>query len=179
MRALKWAGMAAMLAAGLATVPALSAQDRGARMERVPDRQPGEGAGPFRRLVIRGAMMIEGSGAPPLGPVDIVIAGNRIESISSAGNPGLPMREDRPPRDADHEIDARGMYVLPGFVDTHGHNGDPDKAPNASYGYRLWLAHGVTSVRGVSLYFGRDNMSLSDRRRSRDNSIVGRPRRVH
>ena len=41
------------------------------------------------------------------------------------------------------------MYVLPGFIDTHGHNGDPDKAPNATYGYRLWLAHGVTTVRGV------------------------------
>ena len=46
------------------------------------------------------------------------------------------------------------MYVLPGFVDVHGHNGDPDKAPNASYGYKLWLAHGVTSVRGVPFYFG-------------------------
>jgi N-acyl-D-aspartate/D-glutamate deacylase len=41
--------------------------------------------------------------------------------------------------------------VLPGFVDVHGHNGDPEKAPNASYGYRLWLAHGVTTVRGVGL----------------------------
>jgi hypothetical protein len=36
----------------------------------------------------------------------------------------------REPRDAAHEIDATGMYVLPGFVDTHGHNGDPAKAPN-------------------------------------------------
>jgi hypothetical protein len=151
---------------------AQSAAAQPPRMERVPDRAPGEGIGPFRRLVIRGAMMIEGSGAPPTGPVDIVIAGNRIESIRSAGNPGLPPRTGRPPADADHEIDAAGMYVLPGFVDTHGHNGDPDKAPNASYGYKLWLAHGVTTVRGVSLYFGPGNQSLDDRARSAANTIA-------
>ena len=163
---------AALVAATLATVP-LAAQEGGpARMERVADRQPGEGEGPFRRLVIRGVTLIDGSGAPPRGPVDIVIAGSRIESIRGAGTPGLPPDENREPRDFDREIDATGMYVLPGFVDVHGHNGDPDKAPNASYGYRLWLAHGVTTVRGVGLYFGVNNASLDDRRRSAANTIV-------
>ncbi|MGZ8312580.1 MAG: amidohydrolase family protein [Allosphingosinicella sp.] len=161
--------VAASVAASLAPV---AAPAQAPAMERVPDRQPGEGEGPFRRLVIRGVTLIDGSGAPPRGPVDIVVAGNRIESIAAAGTPGLPLRGDRAPRDFDREIDATGMYVLPGFVDVHGHNGDPDKAPNASYGYRLWLAHGVTSVRGVPLYSGPGNMSLSDRQRSRDNAIV-------
>ncbi|HEX8216626.1 MAG TPA: amidohydrolase family protein [Allosphingosinicella sp.] len=164
--------LGAVLAAGLAFFAPALAQDGGARMERVPDRVPGEGAGPFRRLVIRGATLIDGSGAPPRGPVDIVVAGNRIESIRGAGTPGLPLSRDREPRGADHEIDATGMYVLPGFVDVHGHNGDPGKAPNASYGYRLWLAHGVTTVRGVSLYFGPGGMSASDRQRSAANTIV-------
>ncbi|HEY0325138.1 MAG TPA: amidohydrolase, partial [Allosphingosinicella sp.] len=166
-----WIGMAAV-AAAVAAVPASQAQEPVAGMERVPDRQPGEGEGPYRRLVIRGAMMIEGSGAPPRGPVDIVIAGNRIESIRGAGTPGLPIREGREPRDFDREIDGRGMTVLPGFVDVHGHNGDPGKAPNATYGYRLWLAHGVTTVRGVGLYSGPNNPSLSDRARSQANGIV-------
>jgi hypothetical protein len=167
-------GIAAMLAAsGLVALPALRAQPGEPQMERVPDRLPGEGEGPYRRLVIRGAMLIDGSGAPPRGPVDIVVAGNRIESIAGAGTPGLALRPNRPPADADREIDGTGMYVLPGFVDTHGHNGDPDKAPNATYGYKLWLAHGVTTVRGVSLYFGGpENMSLSDRARSAANTIV-------
>lgn len=155
----------------LGAAPALAQAER---MERVPDRQPGEGEGPYGRLVIRGAMMIEGSGAPPVGPVDIVISGNRIESIRGAGSPGLPIPENREPRQFDREIDARGMYVLPGFVDVHGHNGDPDKAPNATYGYRLWLAHGVTTVRGVGLYGGPQatNQSLEDRARSAANQIV-------
>ena len=173
MRLKRLTGLAVVAAAGLALLPAVSAQDAAEpRMERVPDRQPGEGAGPFRRLVIRGATLIDGSGAPPRGPVDIVVAGNRIESIRGAGTPGLPLRDAREPRDAEHEIDATGMYVMPGFVDVHGHNGDPAKAPNASYGYRLWLAHGVTTVRGVSLYFGPDSMSRSDRQRSAANTIV-------
>jgi hypothetical protein len=38
-----------------------------------PARRPGEGAGPFKTLVLRGAILIDGSGAPPVGPVDIVI----------------------------------------------------------------------------------------------------------
>ena len=163
---------AALLAAALLSPLSTSSAQTGPRMQRVADRQPGEGEGPFRRLVIRGATLIDGSGAPPRGPVDIVIAGNRIESIESAGTPGLPLAAERAPRDFDREIDASGMYVLPGFVDVHGHNGDPVKAPDPSYGYRLWLAHGVTTVRGVSLYFGPNNPSLDDRRRSAANSIV-------
>jgi cytosine/adenosine deaminase-related metal-dependent hydrolase len=163
---------AALLAAALLAPLSSSSAQTGARMQRVADRQPGEGEGPYRRLVIRGATLIDGSGAPPRGPVDIVIAGNRIESIESAGTPGLPLAGERSPRDFDREIDATGMYVLPGFVDVHGHNGDPAKAPDAGYGYRLWLAHGVTTVRGVSLYFGPDNPSLDDRRRSAANTIV-------
>jgi len=177
MRLLKAGAAIGLMMAGLGGIGASSAQQAPARMERVPDRQPGEGEGPYPRLVIRGAMLIDGSGAPPRGPVDIVIAGNRIEAINGAGTPGLPMAQNRAPRDATREIDGAGMYVLPGFVDTHGHNGDPQKAPNATYGYRLWLAHGVTTVRGVPFYDGPDNMSLSDRARSGANTIVA-PRLV-
>jgi cytosine/adenosine deaminase-related metal-dependent hydrolase len=172
MRLRRMAGWAGLLLATLAVQPPGFAQDNGTRMERVPDRQPGDGEGPYRRLVIRNATLVDGSGAPPRGPVDIVVANNRIESIRAAGTPGLPQTPNRAPSDADREIDATGMTVLPGFVDVHGHNGDPDKAPNATYGYRLWLAHGVTTVRGVGLYDGPNDMSLSDRQRSRDNSIV-------
>ncbi|HEY0626145.1 MAG TPA: amidohydrolase [Allosphingosinicella sp.] len=162
--------VAVLALAGVA--PALQAAEPPAGMEPVPNRASNEGEGPFGKLVIRGAMLIDGSGAPPRGPVDIVVRGNRIESINGAGTPGLPLKPDREPRDFDREIDATGMYVLPGFVDTHGHNGDPAKAPNPSYGYKLWLAHGVTAVRGISLYWGPNNLSLDDKRRSADNSIV-------
>src|SRR5437764_7430012 len=147
--------IAAGLACALLFAPGASSAAIAAghpQMEQVPARQPGEGEGPFRKLVIRGANVIRGDGSPVLGPMDIVIEGNRIVSVEPAGTPGIPLRSGRPPKDADREIDATGMRVFPGFIDTHGHNGDPDKAPNATYGYKLWLAHGVTSVRGVPFY---------------------------
>ncbi|HSJ10101.1 MAG TPA: amidohydrolase family protein, partial [Longimicrobiales bacterium] len=111
-----------------------------------PDRPAGEGAGPFQRMVIMGANLIDGTGAPMQGPVDIVIEGNRIRQIRSAGTPGVT-RQRTPPADADHVIDATGMYVLPGFVDLHAHIGGAQQGTPAEYVYKLWLAHGVTTVR--------------------------------
>ncbi|MEP3420180.1 MAG: amidohydrolase family protein [Erythrobacter sp.] len=132
-------------------------------MEQVPDRPTGEGEGPYETLLIRGATMIDGTGAPPEGPVDIIIRGNRIAGIVRGGGSTIA---------ADHVVEADGMYVMPGFVDTHGHNGDPGKAPQPSYGYKLWLAHGVTSVRGVPFYFLPDARGVSDAARSAANTIT-------
>ena len=117
----------------------------------IPGSDRSEGQGPFKRMVIRGATMINGNGSPPVGPVDIVIEKNRITEVKSVGYPGVPIKESRRPKKGDYEIDASGHYVLPGFVDLHVHAGNPQKAPNTDYVYKLWLAHGVTSVRGVGL----------------------------
>ncbi|WP_380874112.1 amidohydrolase [Sphingomonas sp. DBB INV C78] len=135
-----------------------------------PARQAGEGAGPFRKVVIRGVTVIDGTGAPPRGPVDIVIENNVIADILPAGTPGLAPKPGREPRDFDYELDATGMYVLPGFVDMHVHGSTDDKAPDLSYSYKLWLAHGVTTVRGVDL--APLETSLSERARSARNEIV-------
>ena len=140
-----------------------------------PDRGEDEGEGPFERLIIRGATLINGDGGMPIGPVDIVVEGNRIEEIKSVGAPGLPIDEDDRPKDATKEIDAEGMYVLPGFVDNHVHTGGVPKAPEAEYVYKLWLAHGITTVRGVP--FGPLEWSLSEKERSAKNEIVA-PRMI-
>src|SRR5262245_26467134 len=134
-----------------------------------PNRAQGEGLGPYKTLVIRGAMLIDGTGGPPRGPVDIVVSGNRISAIRNAGTPGVPLRPNRAPQ-ADHEIDATGMYVMPGFVDLHVHAGGAPKNPEAEYPYKLWLAHGVTTVRGVPL---TDNaLAVKEKQRSERNEIV-------
>ena len=141
-----------------------------------PARRADEGRGPFKTLVIRGAILIDGSGAPPVGPVDIVVAGNRIQAVRSAGTPGLPLRAGRAPQSADLELDATGMYVMPGFVSLHEHAGGAPKNPEAEYPYKLWLAHGVTTVRGVPL---TDHaLTVSERERSNRNEIVA-PRLVN
>ena len=164
------AGTASAQFADLTKVPAPARIEGFAGVTPAPARKPGEGAGPFRKMVIRGVTLIDGSGAPARGPVDIVIEKNVITDIRPAGTPGLPMKDSREPRDFDYELDATGMYALPGFVDLHAHGSSDDKAPDMSYSYKLWLAHGVTTVRGVPL--GDVETSLSERARSARNEIV-------
>ena len=135
-----------------------------------PDRRSDEGEGPFERLIIRGGTLIDGTGGPPRGPVDIVIENNQIVRIASVGTPFIPIDEDRRPKDATYELDAEGMYILPGFVDLHIHSGNQFKAPDAEYTYKLWLAHGITTVRGVAL--GPMEWTISERDRSAKNEIV-------
>jgi imidazolonepropionase-like amidohydrolase len=139
-------------------------------------RRADEGKGPFKTLVIRGVMLIDGTGAPPQGPMDVVVEGNRIASVRPAGTPGLPLRSNRTPQNADQEIDAAGMYLMPGFVDLHVHAGGAPKNPEAEYAYKLWLAHGVTTVRGVPL--GANAFTVSEKARSEKNEIVA-PRIVN
>ena len=134
-------------------------------------RRAGEGAGPFKSMMIRGVMIIDGTGAPPYGPMNVTIEGNRIARIQSAGTPGLPARGGgAPPAGVEHVIDATGMFLLPGFVDLHVHAGGAPKNAEAEYAYKLWLAHGVTTVRGVAL--GSNQFAVLERERSAKNEIV-------
>ncbi|MDH3222683.1 MAG: amidohydrolase family protein [Gemmatimonadota bacterium] len=91
----------------------------------------------YDRLVIRGATIIDGTGGPPQGPRDVVVAGGRIVEITRAGG-----------GTGDRIIEAEGRYVMPGIIDAHTHLGDDDVPPD--YIPKLWLAHGVTTVRVFS-----------------------------
>ena len=136
-----------------------------------PDRRADEGEGPFQRLIIRGATLIDGTGAPPIGPVDIVIEGNRIRQIRSVGFPKVPIKAENRPKDATKEIDASNLYVLPGFVDLHGHSGGAEQGTTAEYVFKLWMAHGVTTVREPGCGNGVD-WCIHERDRSARNEIV-------
>ena len=129
-----------------------------------------QGEGPFDRLILRGATLIDGTGAMPRGPVDIVIEKNRIVEIKNVGVPQMPIDEKERPQGATKEIDASRSYVLPGFVNLHTHLGNVPKAPEAEYTYKLFMAHGVTTIRGVPL--ASMAFSLSERERSARNEIV-------
>ena len=84
-----------------------------------------KGEGPFNQLIIRGVMLINGDGSPPRGPMDIVVENNKIVSMNIVGYPGIEINEARRPKlkAGGRELDASGMYLLPGFVDMHGHIG--------------------------------------------------------
>ena len=129
-------------------------------------------SGPFNQLIIRGVTLINGNGAPPQGPIDVVIEGDKITKVQVVGYPGVPINEERRPalKSGGKEIDATGMYLLPGFIDMHGHIGGGAQGADWDYVFKLWLAHGVTTVREPS---GRGvDYTLDLKRRSEKNEIV-------
>ncbi|MET4691862.1 amidohydrolase family protein [Sinorhizobium fredii] len=117
------------------------------------------GKGPFRRIILRNAVVIDGSGAPPWGPADLLVEDGRITGLAKAGKIRIP-QPGRPEGDAETlDINCEGKFLTPGFVDCHAHIGAPFHAkngpmPKADYVYKLWLAHGVTTIRETGCFNG-------------------------
>ncbi|WP_417657824.1 amidohydrolase family protein [Pseudidiomarina aestuarii] len=138
---------AVLLTSSVLAAPPPKATERGER-----------GDGPHQRLILRGGILVNGEGAPAYGPVDIVIENDRIVNVVSVGHPGVPIKPEGRPvaQSGDREIDVSGHYILPGFVDMHGHiGGSADNIP-ADYVLKLWLAHGITTVREPGSFNGLD-----------------------
>ena len=131
-----------------------------------------EGEGPYTQLIIRGVTLIDGTGAPPIGPVDIVVKQNKIVKVQTVGYPGVEINSGRRPKleAGGKELDCTGMYLLPGFIDMHGHIGG-SQAPNAEYVFKLWMAHGITTVRDPSAGNGLDWV-LDQKEKSAKNVIT-------
>jgi imidazolonepropionase-like amidohydrolase len=126
------------------------------------------GEGPYSQLIIRGVTLINGDGSPPRGPIDITVENNKIVAIDVVGYDGIAIKdEDRPKLKAGgHELDANGMYLLPGFIDMHGHIGGRAQGAEPEYVFKLWMAHGVTTVRepsGRGIDFALDLKHKSER----------------
>ena len=140
-----------------------------AQVTEAPPREEGEG--PFERLILRGGILIDGAGAPPRGPVDIVIEKNRIAEVRSVGYPGVSIRDDVRPKNGDRELDISGMYVLPGFIDMHGHIGGTSQGTPSEYVFKLWMSHGITTVRDPGSGNGMD-WTLDHKAKSAANEIT-------
>lgn len=135
-----------------------------------------EGDGPFPQLIIRGVMLIDGTGAPPVGPVDIVVKQNRIVNIMSLGlpTPGMASSSSRPKLEAGgKELNCEGMYLMPGFIDMHGHIGG-GQAPDAEYVFKLWMAHGITTIREPGSGNGID--WVLDQKKKSEQNLITAPR---
>ena len=93
------------------------------------------GDGPYSQLIIRGITLINGDGSPPRGPMDIVVENNLIVNMQIVGYDGVPINETRRPKlkSGGKEVDANGMYLLPGFIDMHGHIGGGAQGASPEY----------------------------------------------
>lgn len=128
--------------------------------------------GPFPQLIIRGVTLINGNGAPPRGPIDIVVENNKIVNIQVVGYPGVKIDESKRPqlKQGGKELDCTGMYLLPGFVDMHTHIGGDAQGAPPDYVFKLWMGHGVTTVREVG---GKGvDWSLDLKKKSQKNEII-------
>ncbi len=69
------------------------------QIQKAPERREGEG--PWTQLIIRGVTLIDGTGAPAIGPVDIVIEKNKIISINdlTRSGDGLKLRKRETAKD--------------------------------------------------------------------------------
>lgn len=142
-----------------------------AQIQKAPERK--EGDGQYSQLIIRGVTLINGTGAPAYGPVDIVIEKNRIVQIASLGNPAGKINPARRPvlKEGGKELNCEGMYAMPGLIDMHGHIGGTEQGTPAEYVFKLWMAHGITTIRDPSAGNGLEWV-LDQKRKSAANSIT-------
>jgi hypothetical protein len=168
-------GIVLLIAAQL--VCAADASQPGASASAKPGVAPApprnEGDGPYSQLILRGVIVIDGTGAPAFGPADVVIENNRIVAVQSVGAPGSAINPARRPKLAvgGKEMDLSGHYVMPGIIDMHGHIGGAEQGVSAEYVYKLWMGNGITTIRDPGCLNGVD-WCASETKRSAANAIT-------
>ena len=86
-----------------------------------------------RVVAIVGATLIDGRGGTPVIDSVVVISGEKIVSVGKRNGITIPSGAEI--------VDAKGLTLLPGLIDSHFHIDGDDPLP------ALYLTHGITSVR--------------------------------
>jgi imidazolonepropionase-like amidohydrolase len=84
-------------------------------------------------IAIVGATLIDGTGGPVISDSVVVVRGERIVAVGKRDAVKVPAGAE--------VIDAKGLTLVPGLIDSHFHIDGDDPLP------ALYLSHGVTSVR--------------------------------
>src|SRR6185369_11136742 len=84
-------------------------------------------------IAIVGATLIDGRGGPAITDSVVIVRGDRITAVGKRTSVAIP-------REA-QVVEANGLTLLPGLIDSHFHIDGDDPLP------ALYLSHGVTSLR--------------------------------
>jgi len=84
-------------------------------------------------IAIVSATLIDGRGGPPVSDAVVIVKGERIEAVGNRASVKIPPGAEI--------VDAKGLTLLPGLIDSHFHSDGDDPLP------ALYLSHGVTSIR--------------------------------
>ena len=91
-------------------------------------------------IAIVGATLIDGRGGPVLSDSVVIVRGDRIAAVGKRNSVTIPPGAE--------VIDANGLTLLPGLIDSHFHIDGDDPLP------ALYLSHGVTSIRDPGQWIG-------------------------
>jgi imidazolonepropionase-like amidohydrolase len=69
-------------------------------------------------IVLRGGVLLDGTGDPPIGDAVVVVRGDRIAAVGPAAR--TPVSEGAT------IVDVRGKWIVPGLIDSHVHVGHVD-----------------------------------------------------
>ena len=84
-------------------------------------------------VAIVGATLIDGRGGPAIADSVVIVRGEQIVSIGKRNATQIPQGAE--------VVDAKGLTLLPGLIDSHFHIDGDDPLP------ALYLSHGITSIR--------------------------------
>jgi Tol biopolymer transport system component len=119
---------------------------------------------PTQKVLIHAARFWSGHGPDEMKDVDILVTDNRIT--------GIRPHSTTPPAGVTRTIEAPDSTVLPGLWESHAH---PDSDNGIFYGARmgrLWLAYGVTDLKGLA-----DNAYRAvEHREAYEANLAGGPR---
>ena len=99
-------------------------------------------------LVVRGATLLDGTGAAPVPEANLHIAGQRIRCAD------LPVRCPVP--DGSNVLDGTGLWAIPGLIDTHVHLRWGEDFAEVQRSQRLRFTFGVTTVVDAGTHLKHD-----------------------
>ena len=102
------------------------------------------------RLLIEGAMVWDGTGAPPF-PGKVLVEGERITAVASQSETVASNGAER--------LDAAGKFLMPGMVEGHAHLSFVDTPRGTYLGEIAPEDHALLTMDAARKLFGRANPS--------------------